>query len=295
MAHPLGPLALLVPAGRHGPIPGQLEELETELTARALDHHRVDLGDDPAAAVRAAIAAGSRYVVACGVQDVAVSILPALVDPDGTSPDVVLGLFPGGRVNDFAHTFGLGLDPDVAAALLAGPRVMRVDVGVADLAGRRRLVLNDAVVGLGASAARSASRSGLRRLLTWWSTTALYRRPLVDVDMTFAEWHGRLVQAHLANGQYALDHLHVAPLSLPDDGAWDVQVWSGPRHLPFTAQPRMLRGEHLPHEHISQWRHVRVAMTAHGHRSVPVAIDGRPAGQLPATFTLLPKALRLKI
>jgi diacylglycerol kinase (ATP) len=205
-------------------------------------------------------------------------------------------VFPGGAPNDFAQTFGLDLVPEAAASVLTSPRVMRVDVGTASFGdGRETVVANEVVVGLGAVALRRARRLPGRpgRLAAWWSALLTYRRRQVDVDMQFADWHGPLVQLRAMNGQYALDRLHVAPMALPDDGAWDVQVWDGPRHLPFTLQPQMLRGEHLPHDHVSQWRQKRVEIS--GRHPLPVAVDDRYAGRTPVTLTLREKALRLKV
>ena len=111
--------------------------------------------------------------------------------------------------------------------------------------------------------------------------------------MVFAQWHDRAVQVRISNGQFAHDGLHIAPRALPDDGVWDVQVWDGPRHLPFTLQPKMLLSDHLPHRHISTWRQKRVEVTS--TPPSPVAVDDIFVGTTPATFELLPKKLRLKV
>jgi diacylglycerol kinase family enzyme len=210
----------------------------------------------------------------------------------------VLGLFPGGATCDFAHTFGLDLKPPVAASVLASPRVIDVDVGVATCAGDgggevRRLVANAAVVGLGAVVQRrlDGGRGG-RALSAWWSTLASYRRRHTDVDMVFAEWHDPCTQVWLANGQYGWGGLLVAPSALPEDGAWDVQVWGGARSLPFTLQPKMIRGEHLPHDDVATWRQKRVTVTSEPPSLV--AADGAVVGTTPATFEIRSRALRLK-
>ncbi len=276
VTHPLGDLALYVPPGPDAARPEQVAALERALAARDVGHRRVS--ELPA----------GEYVVHCGGQRSLVDVLPAIL-----AADPVLGLFPGGADNDFARTFGLDTNPESAATLLASPRVMRVDVGTASCAGYDGPVLNDVVVGLGAAAVRRQSRTRLGRLLGWWRAVATYRARPTDVDMVFAEWHAPATQVRLSNGQFGLGGLHVAPLALPDDGAWDVQVWDGPAHLPFTLQPKMVRGEHVPHEHIAQWRQKRVVVDS--APVAPVAVDGRVVGRTPATFELLPGRLRLKI
>jgi diacylglycerol kinase family enzyme len=283
MTHPLGEPVLLVPDGDPAE-PAQVDELAAYLRDRDVTSRKVRLGADPRAAAEREIANGARLLVHCGGQASLVRWLPAVVETE-----TVVGVFPGGAANDFARTFGLDTNPEAAAILLDSPRVLRVDVGVAKHSNGETYVFNHAVVGLGAG----IPGRGARALLRWYAAIARHRTRTYDVDMTFAEYHAEATQVRLSNGQYALQGLHAAPTALPDDGAWDVQVWNGPRALPFTLQPTMLRGEHLPHEHVTSWRQKRASVVA--TPPAPVAVDDVVVGRTPATFELLPKALRLKI
>ncbi|MEO6714907.1 MAG: diacylglycerol kinase family protein [Mycobacteriales bacterium] len=299
MSHPLGVLTLLTPAGREACTAGELAELEAELNSAGVETRRVPLGADPGATVRREIAGGARYVVVCGSQRAFTEVVPAVVE---SAEEVVVGVFPGSRPHDFARTFGLRTNAAAAALSLTRADVMLVDVGVVTLRGldgneRRHYLFNDAVIGLGAVVSRRMKRlrplGRLGGLLSWWATLATYRRRHTDVDMVFAEWHAPMVQVRISNAQFAHDGLHIAPMALPDDGVWDVQVWDGPRHLPFTLQPKMLLSDHVPHRHISQWRQKRVEVTA--AKPAPVAVDDTVVGTTPATFELLQQKLRLKI
>jgi diacylglycerol kinase family enzyme len=283
MAHPLGEPVLLEAAPDRCDT-DQLVELVESLAERDVTVRRVPLGRHPREVAEREIANGARLLVHCGGQRSLVRWLPAVM---GT--ETVVGVFPGGAANDFARTFGLDTNGEAASILLTSPRVLRVDVGVARLGGRETYVFNHAVVGLGAG--RSAR--GVRGLAGWYRDLLMHRRTVYDVDMTFAEYHAEATQVRLANGQWALSGLFAAPMALPDDGAWDIQVWSGPRALPFSLQPRMLRGEHLPHEHVTSWRQKRAEVVA--TPPAKVAVDDVVVGRTPATFELLPKALRLKI
>ena len=300
MPHPLGEVALLVARGADAPDAAALTALEDELSRRGVTHHRVPLISSGAATAESRL--GTRLLVVCGAQRAFRAVVGELRSAGTVAADVVVGVFPAGRSHDFAKSFGLDVNPRAAASLLSSDRIMRVDLGratVADASGEPQvhLVVNDVVVGLGAAVSRRAARLGrvprVGALGAWWSALATYRPRHLDVDMTFAEWHDEAVQVRIANGQFAHDGLHVSPLALPDDGAWDVQVWDGPVHLPFTLQPKMLLGEHLPHEHIAQWRQKRVEVTA--PRATPVAVDGSYVGTTPASFELDAGALRLKI
>jgi len=287
VTHPLGDPVLLIPS-KDAAEPAQQQEFETSLRAKDVAFRRVGLGTDPRATVDGLVAEGERFLVHCGGQASLVRWLPALV---GT--ELVAGVFPGGARNDFARSFGIDTNGEAAAILLAGPRVLRIDVGVARTSEGETYVFNDAVVGLGAEATRRMRGGRVGNLLAWYRALARHKATTYDVDMTFAEYHAEATQVRLANGQYAYGGLRAAPTALPDDGAWDVQVWAGPRTLPFSAQPLMLRGEHLPSEHVSQWRQKRAEVVA--TPPALVAVDDVVAGRTPATFELLPKALRLKI
>ncbi len=299
MRHPLGEIVLVVPEDGRAAGAEQQADLESALTERDLDHRRVTPrpGESIEALVARETSGGDRLLVACGDQSLLVDVVRVVLGapPEERSNDLVVGVFPGGSSNDFAKTYGLDTSPGATALLLSSDRVMRVDVGVATVTSgedtAQHLVVNDAVVGLGAEVCRRQHRRLGRvprvgPLGAWWSSLASYRTRHFDVDMTFAEWHDDAVQVRIANGQFAHEGLHVSPLALPDDGAWDVQVWDGPVHLPFTLQPKMLLGEHLPHEHISQWRQKRVEVTT--SKPTGVAVDGRYVGTTPATFTLRP-------
>jgi diacylglycerol kinase family enzyme len=298
MPHSLGALTLLVPPAREACTPAELRQLEAELAKRGVVARRVALGREPDETVRREVKDGAGWLALCGSDRALHQITAAVVEG---GPDVVLGVFPGSTRNDFARGFGLHTNPVAAAHFLARDSEMAVDVGVAHFTGtgtdRRSYVLNDVVIGLGAVALRREARlraiGRVGGLLAWWSACAAFRRTHVDVDMVFAEWHDTVVQVRLSNGQFAHDGLHIAPIALPDDGVWDVQVWDGPRSLPFTLQPKMVLGDHLPHPHVSQWRQKQVSVTS--ARLLPVAIDGTPAGTTPVSFELMPRALRLKI
>jgi diacylglycerol kinase (ATP) len=285
MAHPLGEVVLLVPS-RDAALPENVTALEAALAARDVATRRVPLTGRTDA--EREIAGGARLLVHCGGQASLVQWLPAVV---GT--EVVAGVFPGGAANDFARTFGLDTNAEAAAILLDSPRFLRVDVGVATVGGRETYVFNHAVVGLSAEVAKRLGRSRFGHLLAWYRAMARHRRTRYDVDMTFAEYHAEAVEIRLSNAQYAHGGLHAAPTALPDDGAWDVQVWAGSRTLPFSAQPKMLRGEHLPHDDVTQWRQKSAEVVA--TPPALVAVDDVVVGRTPATFDLLPKALRLKI
>jgi len=98
----------------------------------------------------------------------------------------------------------------------------------------------------------------------------------------------------VANGQYFGGGMRVAPEADPSDGQFDVTIWSG-YHLKDFA---------LKSASVYDGRHVRWAGTrtlrcrvleASSDEEVLLDVDGEQPGRLPASFELLPGALRLQV
>ena len=72
-----------------------------------------------------AVSDGIRSVIACGGD----GTLHEVVNGIATVPDVVLGVLPCGRGNDFAAAIGVPLKPEAAIAILISGTPIRVDLG----------------------------------------------------------------------------------------------------------------------------------------------------------------------
>ena len=72
-----------------------------------------------------AVSDGIRSVIACGGD----GTLHEVVNGIATVPDVVLGVLPCGRGNDFAAAIGVPLKPEAAIATLVSGTPIRVDLG----------------------------------------------------------------------------------------------------------------------------------------------------------------------
>ncbi len=260
---------------------------------------------DPAAEVRRAVAAGRRYLIVAGDDGSVADAVAAVVDPQGAAPDVVLGLATGGE-SDFARSFGLDRDARLLARQLVTDTELTVDVGQVTCAGpggaeRSRLFVNVAQVGYGGELARRARRlRALGRagtLLAAWGAIAATRRTPVSVALDHDVREVEVSDVVVANGQFFQRGMKIAPRALPDDARFNVQLFVGPPSQVFLGTPRILRGEHLPDPQIAEYQSGTVSVTAGGTGDRPLAVeaDGRWVGRTPATFTLRPKALRLKL
>jgi diacylglycerol kinase family enzyme len=97
----------------------------------------------------------------------------------------------------------------------------------------------------------------------------------------------------VANGQYGAGGYRLSPKSWPSDGYLDVLVMTGPKSDSFTMLNKAVLGEHLPHPNVIEYR--ARTLSIESTRPLPIHADGWPLGTTPASFEVLPEAIRLKI
>jgi diacylglycerol kinase family enzyme len=100
--------------------------------------------------------------------------------------------------------------------------------------------------------------------------------------------------AAVANGRFFGGGMQIAPCALIDDGVLDLVLLGGVGLRDFLLWGRRLyQGRHLSHPCI-HYRKVST-VSATGATSVMVEVDGEPIGTLPTSFSLLPRALRVRV
>jgi diacylglycerol kinase (ATP) len=262
-----------------------------------------DPATGPDALARRVVAEGERFVVAVGDDRTANAVLNGIIRDDRPGdPDVVLGLLAANTGADAIRTFGLSQDPAAAIdRLLSGP-VYPIDIGKATVTSRggalTRYFLNMAQVGLGGLVARRAARlprgfGRSRQFLGYWLAMTSFRRPRIRMHGDRRDFEGAATNVVVANLQYTGNGVYLSPRSWPEDGYFDLQVYTGPRSDSFTLLPKMFIGEHLPHPNIVEYRSTRVRIEA--ERPTFVEVDGVPSGTTPVTFEVLPRVLKLKV
>jgi diacylglycerol kinase (ATP) len=215
----------------------------------------------------------------------------------------ILGVVAGSALCDFIKTFGIPTEPRRACAHLDGDGQFAID-GVqvrfraADGSRSERYFLNVAEAGLGGAVAARIARlpAGLgrmRRFAGFWLAVATLRPTGVVLRGDRRTWEGTVHDVMVANGQYAWDGYRISPKSWPSDGYLDVLVMTGPKSDSYTMLPKAVLGEHLPHPNIVEYRAKTLAIES--ARPLPLQADGQPLGTTPASFEVLPEAIRLKI
>jgi len=268
---------------------------------------------DATALVRRALKEGHHEIVAVGGDGTINEAVNGLFDADGPIlPDVVFGFITSGTGGDFCKSFGLAPGYAAAIARLKQAPVHRIDVGrvsclTLDGKSTVRYFANIGSFGLSGAVvnavnrARAAKLFGRRFACAFHSAGAMlrYRDRIIRlrVDADYDEITSISTVA-VANGQFFGGGRRVAPQAVPDDGLFDVVVMGGVAQIgafadlrgtpagdaPKTPAVRALRGRRITAAPVAETR----------GRRVLIELDGECAGQLPATFELLPRALNLR-
>jgi diacylglycerol kinase (ATP) len=249
-------------------------------------------------AARDAVRAGAKLVVAAGGDGTVHEVVNGLL-ADGPTGDVTLGVLPMGSGSDFVRSFGIPRTAVRAARHLARGEVRLIDVGrIRFDSGQTRYFVNIAEAGLGGSVvARAATLPGFLGSARYLAAfcLALPRFEVGATQVTAGEdkLDSRALNVVVANCRFYGGGMQISPKSLPDDGALDVLVMTGPKRVACTTMPRVFLGRYLPHPHVTELRGSSVRID--GSDRYPVEADGELLGTTPATFEIVPGALRILV
>jgi diacylglycerol kinase (ATP) len=215
----------------------------------------------------------------------------------GTS--IPLALMPCGTGNDAAMTLDVPIDQPALAAKLAvesfgSPAV--VDLGLGVTATRRFYFFNSASAGFDAIVNRRANRWKYPKGPSRYTLAMLYElmtfnslKYRAKIDGKARDLDGMLCA--VANGPSYGGGMLVAPNAAVDDGKLDlfiVHKISKPELIKVF--PKVFTGAHVSHPAVEIIRCEEVTLLSQG---VPVYADGEPAGMLPMTVSVAPKALKV--
>lgn len=255
-----------------------------------------------------AVRAGGTLVVAVGGDGTASEVIDGLTLARARDAAPPFGFIPRGTGGDLRRSLGMPADLDGAARWLASPRELTCDLGrleLVDHAGVARVRHFVNVAGFGISGVVSADvNRGLKlgsgklsfmlasakALLAWADQPVRWR---VDGG----PWREDAITAlSVCNGRFFGGGMQVAPAARLDDGLFDVVVWSGLTFRDLVLRKRRLYdGTHveLPQTRVLRARTVEAEPL--GGARVLLDVDGEAPGTLPARFTLLAGALRVRV
>jgi YegS/Rv2252/BmrU family lipid kinase len=254
-----------------------------------------------------AVRAGGGFVVAVGGDGTASEVIDGLAAVRPRDPDPLFGFIPRGTGGDLRRSLGLPEDLEGAVRCLAGRGEVVCDLGrleFVDHAGRPsvRHFANVAGFGIAGVVSGEVNRglklgsgklsfmlASAKALLSWSDQPVRWRAD----GGTWTEQ--RITSLSVCNGRFFGGGMQVAPSARVDDGLFDVVVWSGLGLADFVTKKRKLYdGSHveLPNTRVIRARTVE-AEPVSGARLL-LDVDGEQPGTLPARFTILPGALRVR-
>lgn len=257
---------------------------------------------------------GTKLIIACGgdgtISEVANGILSA-------GSDTELGILPSGTGGDFRKTIGIPARSSDAARILRDGQARLIDVGRVtftrdDGEHESRYFLGVASFGMSADVVARVKDGGPEWLPTKgpkWLTgrvsfglamlqTALKMGPtrvVVQLDDDPAR-HLTVANLCIANARYFGGGMKIAPDAKLTDGKFDVISIGdlGTARILANA-PRLYLGAHLSMEQVGHALATKiVARPIDGNNRIEIEVDGEIPGRLPATFQILPRALRVR-
>ena len=246
---------------------------------------------------REAAEAGVPLVVAVGGDGTIYEVANGILGTAST-----LGIIPFGTGNDLARTLGLFGSLERACRALTQGKTMHLDVGVMEGQGtqgpRRFLVV--AGTGYVADVARTVNR-GVKFLsgsaaYVWGAITTLREftpfRLTLDVD---GQRHAtEAMFLAVANTPVTGGGMKLTPEARVDDGLLEVcLVRAVSKPMLLYELTRVFQGTHIQNPAVTMLRGTRITVDADPPQILWV--DGDTMGTTPATFTLLPGALPVKV
>jgi YegS/Rv2252/BmrU family lipid kinase len=257
---------------------------------------------------------GARLIVACGgdgtISEVANGILSA-------GSDTELGILPSGTGGDFRKTIGIPVRSSEAARILRDGQTRLIDVGRVTFTKddgqlESRYFFGVASFGMSADVVARVKEGGPEWLPTKgpkWLTgrvsfavamlqTALKVGPtrvVVQLDDDPAR-HMTVANLCIANARYFGGGMKIAPDAKLTDGKFNVISIGdlGAARILANA-PRLYLGAHLSMDDVGHALAAKiVARPVDNEQRIEIEVDGEIPGQLPATFQILPKALRVR-
>lgn len=301
------------PSAQNGQLGRRWPELAADLRRElgAFEEAMTKEPGDATRLTREALDSGAGAVVAVGGDGTINEVVNGFFEGDRpVAPDALLGILPFGTGGDFRKTIPLPRDTREAARVLASRKSRVIDVGHLELTGAdgrplRRIFINIASFGMSGLVDEYVNKASKRlggRLSFMLATARAglsyenQRVRLVFDDDDSAPADLTINTVAVANGRYFGGGMFVAPQAELDDGQFDVVALGDMGKLDFLRHGRKIyAGTHLGLDKVSQRRARLVRAEPVGGEPVRLDVDGETPGVLPATFRVLPAALRLVV
>jgi YegS/Rv2252/BmrU family lipid kinase len=257
---------------------------------------------------------GVELIIACGgdgtISEVANGIL-------NSGKMASLGILPSGTGGDFRKTLGLSAHVRESARVLREGHTRQIDVGRVTFIGENgthqsRYFLGVASFGMSAQVVKSVkneeSQASPGQGAAWYGGRLSYgvamlrealRSPATGVVVQLEDEQERYLKVAalcVANARYFGGGMKIAPKASLDDGKFDIiAIGDLGAFKILTNAPRIYTGAHLSMQQVEYTLAKRISARAADQAcEVLLEVDGELPGRLPATFQVVPRALRLR-
>ena len=243
---------------------------------------------------------GAKLIIACGgdgtISEVANGIL-------SSGKDAELGVMPSGTGGDFRRTLEIPARSRDAARVLRVGRSVRIDVGRVSYADQNgndatRYFVGVASCGMSTKVIERVKNDDVSFASALLKTATRNAPVRLVVQLDDAHEH-HLVVSNLciANARYFGGGMKIAPNAKLTDGKLDVvSIGDLSAMKLFTSAPRVYTGSHLSMPEVSHALARKITVRASDRNAeVALEVDGELPGRLPATFQIIPEALRVRV
>jgi diacylglycerol kinase (ATP) len=258
---------------------------------------------------------GKKLIIACGgdgtISEVANGILESNMDTE-------LAVLPGGTGSDFRRTLGLPTNTAAAARALRDGRTRIIDaarVTFVNDSGERetRFFVNVASFGMSTEVLTRTASGESRKWIPAFAPRKLgsklsYAAATLQTTLAAApievhiqldeqdERRMRVAEFCVANARYYGGAMKIAPDAKLDDGLLDViSIGDASAFRILSNAPRLYFGAHLRMDEVNHALAKQiVARPLKKDEIVRIELDGEVVGRLPATFQVMPSALRVR-
>ncbi|MDQ6748492.1 MAG: diacylglycerol kinase family lipid kinase [Candidatus Dormibacteraeota bacterium] len=301
------PLLIVNPAAGAGRVGREWPALAAGIRAAgiALDEAFTTRPGEATEIARREVRAGRPVVAAVGGDGTLNEVANGFFEGGAALPTTSnLGLIPFGTGGDTRRTFNIP-DGVLAARVLLEGRPRTIDAGRVDIGGRTIHFVNIAEAGLGALVSDRVNRAPKKLggkisfLLGTLGAMAAWKHQPMRVVVDGIEVRELVAQSvTVANCRYYGGGMLAAPMAVPDDGLLDVIITGAiGKRDGLLGLAKIYGGKHFDDPRLSRWVETFRARRVEVESSAPVLVqvEGEVAGRLPATFEVLPGALRLMV
>lgn len=305
-----GAVAILNPQAAGGSVRRRWPEYETAIRRR-IPHLQVHWTERPwhaAELTQQALERGAELIIAVGGDGTLHEAVNGFLAHDAPlNPLARLGYLPMGTGGDFQRTLQVPLEPEAAAAYLAGGRVAAIDAGKVRFLGPgdetvlRRYFINLLSFGMGGDVSVAAKRNIFCKingraafLCATLQVFCCYRGKLVDLEFDDGETLCDVAITNVAvgNGQYHGGGMHPCPEASLTSGVLDVTIIDRLSWFELLRDLPVLYSDAI-YKHPKVHRRQVHKLLARSADAVRAEVDGEAAGALPLEITVLPGILPL--